>query len=142
MKKLAENPLFVFLSGLILIAVVCVAAGCKKENNVPKADADDFDYVDLGLPSGTLWAKCNVGANRPEDVGDYFAWGETETKDKYDWKNYKYSAVEDNIYKLNKYCTDSSMGFDGFVDGLTVLEPVDDAAFTNGDYIPQYPKSC
>lgn len=116
---------------VMLAVVVCVAVGCKKENNVPKPSLDDLDYVDLGLPSGNLWAKCNVGASKPEDVGDYFAWGETETKDIYDWKNYKYSAVEDNIYKLNKYCTDSSMGFDGFVDGLTVLEPVDDAALTN-----------
>ena len=36
------------------------------------------DWVDLGLPSGTLWATCNVGANSPEEYGDYFAWGETE----------------------------------------------------------------
>ena len=34
-------------------------------------------YVDLGLPSGLKWATCNVGANRPEEYGDYFAWGET-----------------------------------------------------------------
>ena len=41
------------------------------------------DYVDLGLPSGTLWATCNVGASQPEEVGSYFAWGETEEKDDY-----------------------------------------------------------
>lgn len=41
------------------------------------------EYVDLGLPSGLKWATCNVGANKPEDCGDYFAWGETETKTEY-----------------------------------------------------------
>ena len=45
------------------------------------------DYVDLGLPSGLKWATCNVGANRPEDYGDYYAWGETETKSRYDIDN-------------------------------------------------------
>ena len=42
--------------------------------------ADNKEYVDLGLPSGTLWAKCNVGASAPEGYGSYFAWGETKTK--------------------------------------------------------------
>ena len=46
------------------------------ENN----SADGHVYVDLGLPSGTLWAECNVGASKPEDRGDYFAWGETQAK--------------------------------------------------------------
>ena len=41
--------------------------------------------VDLGLPSGTRWALCNVGANKPEEFGDHYAWGETEVKDRYDW---------------------------------------------------------
>lgn len=43
----------------------------------------EHEYVDLGLPSGTLWATCNVGANSPEEYGDYFAWGETTTKSSY-----------------------------------------------------------
>ena len=46
--------------------------------------------VDLGLPSGTLWADRNVGADAPEAYGDLFAWGETEPKDNYDWSNYKW----------------------------------------------------
>lgn len=45
------------------------------------------EYVDLGLPSGLLWATCNVGANAPEEYGDYFAWGETETKSEYTQAN-------------------------------------------------------
>ena len=67
------------LSVVLLTVVMVIAIGCKKENSATMADADDFDYVDLGLPSGTLWAKCNVGASNPEETGYYFAWGETET---------------------------------------------------------------
>lgn len=116
------------LSVVLLAVVMVIAIGCKKENSATMADADDFDYVDLGLPSGTLWAKCNVGASNPEETGYYFAWGETETKDIYDWKQYKYSTLSDESYKLTKYCTDLSFGFNAFVDSLTVLESVDDAA--------------
>lgn len=45
------------------------------------------DWIDLGLPSGTRWATCNVGAETPNDNGDYFAWGETSTKAIYDHRN-------------------------------------------------------
>ena len=48
------------------------------------------EYVDLGLPSGTLWATCNVGAARPEDYGSYFAWGETSQKNSYRWSKSRY----------------------------------------------------
>ena len=44
--------------------------------------------IDLGLPSGTLWACCNVGADKPEAYGDYYAWGETNTKSTYSWSTY------------------------------------------------------
>lgn len=46
--------------------------------------------IDLGLPSGTKWANCNVGANKPEEYGDYYAWGETTTKKEYTKENYRY----------------------------------------------------
>lgn len=48
--------------------------------------------IDLGLPSGTMWACCNVGANTPTANGGYFAWGETEMKNKYNWSTYNYCA--------------------------------------------------
>lgn len=51
---------------------------------------DENGWVDLGLPSGTLWATCNVGANSPEEYGDFFAWGETKPKDTYLYYNYTY----------------------------------------------------
>ena len=46
-------------------------------------------FVNLGLPSGTLWAETNVGAKSKSDIGDYYAWGEIETKDSYKESNYK-----------------------------------------------------
>lgn len=49
--------------------------------------------IDLGLPSGTKWACCNVGAEMPEECGGYYAWGETESKEKYNWKTYKYALI-------------------------------------------------
>ncbi len=86
-------------------------------------------YVDLGLPSGTLWAMMNLGADAPEEYGDYFAWGETEPKEDYDWDTYKWCKGSwDN---LTKYCYDSSCGNNGFTDGLTELKPNDDAATVN-----------
>ena len=47
---------------------------------------DGYEYVDLGLPSGTLWATCNVGATAPEEFGYYFAWGEVQRKSEYNWE--------------------------------------------------------
>ena len=87
---------------------------------------DVYEFVDLGLPSGTLWATCNVGANSPEEYGDYFAWGETEPKTDYSWSTYKYCEGSDD--SMTKYCTES---FFGTVDNKTELEPSDDAATVN-----------
>lgn len=79
--------------------------------------------VDLGL--SVKWATCNVGANKPEEYGDYYAWGETEPKDFYFWDTYKYC---DGTYNsLTKY-TDSAYGKDGFSDYKSVLDPEDDVA--------------
>lgn len=57
-------------------------------------------YVDLGLPSGTMWAMFNIGASCPEDYGDYYAWGETTTKTEYSWATYKYGSSEKNVDKI------------------------------------------
>ena len=93
-------------------------------------------YVDLGLPSGLLWATCNLGATNPEDYGDYYAWGETATRTTYDWSTYAYGS---DWNQLTKYCNKSRYGLDGFTDNLTTLEPTDDAATAvlgNGARIP------
>ena len=84
------------------------------------------EYVDLGLPSGTKWATCNVGANSPEEYGDYFAWGETEPKSYYGWSTYKW--CNGSYDTQTKYCTSSSYGT---VDNKTTLDLSDDAAYVN-----------
>ncbi len=82
------------------------------------------DYVDLGL--SVKWATCNVGASRPEEFGNYYAWGEVVPKKYYDWTTYKYC---NGSYKtLTKYNTVSDFGL---VDNKTTLEPNDDAATAN-----------
>ena len=87
------------------------------------------DWVDLGLPSGLLWATRNVGATSPEDYGDYFAWGETTPKSVYNVTTYIYfNGVP---HQLTKYCNNSDFGYNGFIDNLTILQPGDDAATAN-----------
>ena len=84
-------------------------------------DANGHEYVDLGL--SVKWATCNVGATRPEEYGGYYAWGETEEKDNYDWSTYKW--CNDSYDTMTKYCTNSDYGT---VDNKTVLDPEDDVA--------------
>ena len=86
-----------------------------------------INWVDLGLPSGTLWAPYNVGANSPGEFGDYFAWGETHPKNYYDRLNfgYCYNGL------LTRYCSNAAYGYNGYSDNLTVLMYGDDAATAN-----------
>jgi len=98
------------------------------------------EYVDLGLPSGTMWATCNIGATCPEEFGDFFAWGETELKTSYTWENYKYCNGEENT--LTKYCQDSDCGYQGYTDSRTQLETADDAATANWGYFWQLPSKA
>jgi len=97
----------------------------------PVTPPDGEKWVDLGLPSGTLWATMNVGANSPEEYGDYFAWGETEPKDVYSWQTCKWINLETGKVRLTKYCTNSNYGYNDFVDDKTELDPEDDAACAN-----------
>lgn len=85
-------------------------------------------FVDLGLPSSLLWAEANVGASSATDSGDYYAWGEIETKDDYSWSTYKWGSE----YNPSKYNTS---------DGKTALESEDDVAtvkWGKGCRIPSY----
>ena len=100
----------------------------QKEEKKNVTLENGHEYVDLGLPSGLKWATCNVGATKPEECGDYFAWGEVKQKTEYDWSTYKYVEKDG---KLTKYCSDSSYGKDGFTDSKIVLDPEDDAATVN-----------
>ena len=82
-------------------------------------------FVDLGLPSGTLWANMNVGAQSEEEVGTYVGWGETESKTTYSWATYKWCDGTKNI--MTKYVVNEEYGT---VDNKTVLDPEDDLATT------------
>ena len=104
-------------------ANVALVAKFEAEESADSGNLNGHDYVDLGLPSGLLWATCNVGASSPEEYGGYYAWGETEEKDDYSWSTYKWcNGTKDS---MTKYCTSDSYGT---VDNKTVLELEDDVA--------------
>ena len=100
---------------LLAAAMLCGALTAAAQNK-----ESGHEWVDLGLPSGLKWATCNVGANSPEEYGDYFAWGETETKTDYSWDTYKFTT--DGGSTFTKYTE---------TDGKTTLDPEDDAAAVN-----------
>ena len=79
---------------------------------------DNVEYVDLGLPSGNLWAKCNLGASAPEAFGDYYAWGEVEPKQVYTNSNHKWYKEGAPSLGFTKYNNE---------DGKLSLEDEDDA---------------
>ena len=131
--------------GSAVITVTTVDGGKAATCNVTVTDSSSPyvsipDAVDLGLPSGIKWASFNLGAQKPEGHGDYYAWGEIEPyydvlnpstwiegkKSGYAWSSYKWCMGSG--YSLTKYCTDSSNGYNGFSDGKTILELEDDAA--------------
>jgi hypothetical protein len=69
-------------------------------------NANGHEYVDLGL--SVKWATCNVGANKAEECGSFFAWGEVLTKEGDAWKDYKWWV--DNFTNMTKYCVDADLG--------------------------------
>lgn len=91
-----------------IFALAFAFSSCEK-------DDDELNVVDLGLPSGNLWATCNVGASNPWDYGNYYAWGETETKSVFGYTTYKYWDNSNKTY--TKY-----------IDWSSSLEAMDDVA--------------
>lgn len=121
-----------FFVAIMAVSMVSFA-GCSREDDNSGSTGDGggnpaVEWVDLGLPSGLLWASCNVGATAPEEYGDYFAWGETQPKINYSWSTYAYG---NDYNQLIKYCPCANYGLDGFTDDLTILESGDDAATAN-----------
>ncbi|MBR5716816.1 MAG: protein kinase [Bacteroidales bacterium] len=95
----------------------------------PTGSDNGHEWVYLGLPSGTLWATCNLGASSCSGYGNHYAWGETTTKSYYTVANYKYATGtywEDA--RLTKYCNMSVYGKNGFTDDWTELQYIDDPA--------------
>ena len=100
------------------VSIVAAGSGGGSETGI--------EAVDLGLPSGLKWGSMNVGASKPEDYGNHYAWGETETKTKYTTSNYKFGPVKySEITLYSKY--ETKLGGDK----KTVLEAEDDAASAN-----------
>ncbi len=99
---------------------VLFLASCSDDddnNNTVTLNDNGYEYVDLGLPSGLLWATTNIGATEVYDYGDYFAWGEITTKTEFNGSTYEFFDNETSSYtKYNK------------TDELTTLELEDDAA--------------
>ena len=119
----AQRQMYVWQDGVKTtyeVANVDSITFSKVENPAP----DNHEYVDLGL--SVKWATCNVGANKPEEYGDYFAWGETQPKSNYDWSTYKW--CNGSYDTQTKYNTNSSYGT---VDNKTTLDLGDDAARAN-----------
>ncbi len=110
----------------ICVMVGVVFAGCE-QNDSMSLNHNGHEYVDLGL--SVKWATCNVGASKPEEYGDYFAWGEIEPKKVYDLSTYKWCNGSQNT--LTKYCTNCTDAQCGTVDGKKQLELSDDAARAN-----------
>ena len=116
----------IFKSLVLSFIMVLAFAGWNNDENKHGGPAgigmeNGHSYVDLGL--SVKWAICNVGAEKPEDYGEYYAWGETAAKDNYDWNTYKWCNGSYNT--LTKYCSLSDYGA---VDNKTVLIPEDDVA--------------
>ncbi len=157
MKKLDLRTLVM----LLCVASMTVFASCDNKGNKPddpaqggqteqgggeETPADPYNghaYVDLGL--SVKWATCNVGATKPEEYGNYYAWGETTPKTTYSWSTYKFMDSNINDWNgVNKYTIadgqtdgvwyDSEGNFIG--DNKTVLDKEDDAAAVNmgGDW--------
>ena len=146
---------------ILMLSLSCMAFSCNETDDdgqaeketTPKGDetsSKDDDttsdgnvivinghrFVDLGLPSGLLWAETNVGAENPEDAGDFFSWGETSPKVIYDSTTDKYCSCPDG--KSN--CVDASHYTKyNSTDGKTVLDPEDDAATVNWGSISRMP---
>ena len=110
--------------------------GGGSSNDAPTDEPESlYEFVDLGLPSGTLWAAWNVGASAPEEFGLYFAWGETKGYvaddvnngvKQFNWIDYKWcNGAYDT---LTKYNTNS---YYGSIDNLTTLELEDDVAYVS-----------
>ena len=117
----ASAQFYIYCSdgNVIKVDSISMVAPVEKPNT-----ENGHEYVDLGL--SVKWATCNVGATKPEEYGDYFAWGETHPRDYYDWSTYKWCNGSYNT--LTKYNNSSSYGT---VDNKTQLELSDDAARAN-----------
>ncbi|MCQ2127462.1 MAG: hypothetical protein MJZ06_08540 [Bacteroidaceae bacterium] len=126
------------------LALACsLFSSCKEEDDLSVSmdkfkngitviqgiDGKDYEVVDMGFPSGTMWATCNIGASKPHENGKYFAWGETQEKSCYDWISYVHRVGDGNEpFDFTKYVQEPNKGLRKMVDEKTALDSIDDAA--------------
>ena len=118
---------------LVVMTIITILSSCELPNpqapETPSVEDSEInvnkhEYVDLGL--SVKWATCNIGAKEPWENGDYFAWGETKSKEEYTWYTYKWCYR--NSKSITKYCNNEKYGI---VDYKAVLDREDDAAIVN-----------
>ena len=127
----------VMLSGIISS---CSTAYILEENT--------SEYIDLGLPSGTLWCTHNVGATKPSDVGEYFAWGELASKESYCWDTYAFYEYNPTLrYNIDDIVVMTKYNVNGYPDELnlsfhdkkSVLDKYDDVAYVRSHGVGEIP---
>lgn len=136
------------LASVAIAASAFIFTSCEKEDTfaipmelvqvgvtqIQGTDGKTYDVVDLGMPSGTMWATCNLGATSPELNGNYYSWGETEPKAIYSLDTYKYYH-EGDPYLITKYCSNDERGYVNHVtraiDKKSALDDIDNAAIIN-----------
>ena len=111
-------------------------SGQKSKTSKPTGTVKGYGYVDLGL--SVKWATHNLGAETPEEFGDYYAWGEIRLKNNYEWSNYRFSVISDPRYlpEFSKYNVTPPEGKLSITRSEALrlerkLESVDDAAHIN-----------
>ena len=118
-----------FIIATLALLVACSKDKDKESSGKPGEPAVEVHPVAVDLGLSVKWASFNVGATKPSGLGDLFAWGEVEPKETYDWITYKWALDDRN--KLTKYCYSdrpNRWGLESDPDGITVLDPEDDAA--------------
>ena len=129
-----EDVAVVSVSGLVIgmnggpVTITATCGGMSATCATMVKKVQPAGAVDLGLPSGLFWASCNLGASKPEDDGDFYAWGETDPKSNYSWTTYKFrtSGDMDGNVTLSKYT--STDGLRELQRGENTGEEMDDAA--------------
>lgn len=112
---------FLLIAPALFLLITCGKANESIEEPTDRPQKTKVVAVDIGL--SVKWANCNLGASKPESLGDYYAWGETETKKEYNYWTYIWCFGSNQSF--TKYNYDSAFGN---VDNKTVLEIDDDVA--------------
>lgn len=122
------KKIFLLLTAATMLAFVNVSCDRTDDTGTDNQDSrPDGEWIDLGLPSGLLWSSCNLGASDQQSSGNFYAWGEVQTKEVYDWTHYRHCTADGsgNLVSFTKYNTSATYGT---TDNKTVLESGDDAA--------------